>query len=158
MNLYPAHGRKSYLRYSWIFLAVATICATSTSAQVSPSETKPRIIVTADPELHGNNSLIRLLLYSSDLDIEGLVYAGSQFHWKGDGQGTKWFFPGREYDRFQMDICPCESWRWADDERFIHDIVDAYVQAYPNLIVHHVDYPQPEYFRSKIRYGNIEFD
>jgi hypothetical protein len=36
---------------------------------------KPRIIITADPELDDNNSLIRLLLYSSDLKIEGLIYA-----------------------------------------------------------------------------------
>ena len=41
--------------------------------------------VYADPELDDNNSLIRLLLYSSDLTIEGLVYASSQFHWKANG-------------------------------------------------------------------------
>lgn len=73
---------------------------------------RPRIVITADPELDDNNSLIRFLLYSSDVSIEGLVYASSQFHWKGDGKGTKWFVPGREYARFGLDKCPCESWRW----------------------------------------------
>jgi hypothetical protein len=47
---------------------------------------RPRIVVTCDPELDDNNSLIRFLLYSSDLDVEGLVYTSSAFHWKGDGK------------------------------------------------------------------------
>src|SRR5690348_6685550 len=51
---------------------------------------RPRIVVTADPELDDNNSLIRFLLYSSDFQVEGLIYASSGFHWKGDGKGTKW--------------------------------------------------------------------
>ncbi len=122
------------------------------------TEAKPRIIITADPELDDNNSMIRFLLYSSDVQIEGLIYASSMFHWKGDGKGTKWFVAGREYDRFGMNQCPCESWRWAKDERFIHDIVDAYAKSYPNLKIHNKEYPTPEYLKSKIRYGNIEFD
>ena len=60
---------------------------------------KPRVIITCDPELDDNNSLIRFLLYSTDFDIRGLIYASSQFHWKGDGKGTTWWVPGREYDR-----------------------------------------------------------
>ncbi|MCU0324595.1 MAG: DUF1593 domain-containing protein [Spirosomaceae bacterium] len=122
------------------------------------SEAKPRIVITADPELDDNNSLIRLILYSTDLQIEGLIYASSQFHWSGDGKGTKWHVPGREYDRFGMNQCPCESWRWAKGEKFIHEIINAYAKAYPNLKVHNKDYPTPEYLKSKIRYGNIEFD
>ena len=119
---------------------------------------RPRIVVTADPELDDNNSLIRFLLYSSDLEIEGLIYASSQFHWKGDGKGTKWYVPGREYSRFGLDTCPCVSWRWAKDERFIHDAVDAYAKVYPNLKAHNSNYPSPDLLKSKIRYGNIEFD
>jgi hypothetical protein len=130
----------------------------STNAQEITSQSGPRIVITADPELDDNNSLIRFLLYSSDLQIEGLVYASSGFHWKGDGKGTKWYVPGREYARFGMDKCPCESWRWAKDERFIHDAVDAYEKVYKNLKVHNPNYPTPEQLRSTIRYGNIEFD
>lgn len=128
------------------------------AAQSTTKEPKPRIIVTADPELDDNNSLIRFILYSAELDIEGLIYASSQFHWKGDGKGTRWFVPGREYDRFKMNECPCTSWRWAEGERFIHDIVEAYEKSYPNLKIHNPGYPSPEYLKSKIRYGNIEFD
>ncbi|MFM1878031.1 MAG: hypothetical protein RLZZ241_897 [Bacteroidota bacterium] len=119
---------------------------------------KPRIVITTDPELDDLNSLLRFLLYSTDFQIEGLIYASSQFHWKGDGRGTKLRVPGREYTRFGLDMCPCESWRWNPEETFIHDAVDAYAQVYENLIIHHREYPNPEVLRSKIRYGNIEFD
>ncbi len=120
---------------------------------------RPRIVVTADPELDDSNSLVRFLLYSTDFDIEGLVYASSQFHWKGDGKGTKWFVPGREYTRFGLkDVCPCTSWRWAEGERFIDDAVEAYAKAYPNLKIHNPDYPDPSELKRKIRIGNIEFD
>ena len=63
-------------------------------AQPPGNERKPRIVITADPELDDNNSLIRFLLFSSDVQVEGLIYASSGFHWKGDGKGTKWFVPG----------------------------------------------------------------
>jgi len=128
------------------------------NAQAFIDQPRPRIVVTADPELDDNNSLIRFLLYSTDMEIEGLIYASSQYHWKGDGKGTKWYVPGREYDRFGMNVCPCESYRWAEDERFIHDVVEAYEKVYPNLKVHDPDYPTPDHLKSKIRFGNIEFD
>ena len=119
---------------------------------------KPRIIVTADPELDDNNSLIRFLLYSDQFDIDGLIYASSQFHWKGDGKGTTFMVNGREYTRYGLNLCPCESYRWRKDERFIHDAVDAYEKVYHNLLKHNSNYPQPGYLRSKIKYGNIEFE
>ncbi|WP_051315218.1 DUF1593 domain-containing protein [Algoriphagus terrigena] len=131
---------------------------TQANCQTNLTSAKPRIIITADPELDDNNSLIRLILYSSDLQIEGLVYNSSQFHWSGDGKGTKWFVPGREYDRFGMNECPCTSWRWTEGERFIHDIVEAYEKSYSNLKIHNPNYPDPEKLESVIRYGNIEFD
>jgi len=125
----------------------------SAHAQSSVNNTKPRIVITTDPELDDNNSLIRFLLYSSDVDIEGLIYASSGFHWKGDGKGTKWYVPGREYARFGLDTCPCTSWRWAKDERYIDNAVDAYAKVYPNLKIHNPDYPSPDILKSKIRFG-----
>ena len=104
---------------------------------------KPRVVVTTDPELDDSNSLIRYLLYSTDFRTEGLVYASSQFHWKGDGTGKKWSVPNREYFRFGLNLCPCESWRWAPGERFIDDAVDLYERVYPNLRVHHATIPRP---------------
>ena len=63
------------------------------------------------------------------------------YHWKGDGKGTLWYVPGREYARFGLDTCPCISWRWANNERFIDDAVEAYGKVYPNLKVHNPNYP-----------------
>lgn len=123
-----------------------------------PRAQKPRVVVTTDPELDDSNSLVRFLLYSTDFRTEGLVYASSQFHWKGDGTGKLWFVPGREYRRFGLNLCPCESWRWAPGERFIDDAVDIYERVYANLRVHHPDYPAPAELRSRIRWGNVEFD
>jgi hypothetical protein len=141
-------------------------CATSSPHQTTDvqggtaaqNEQKPRVIVTTDPELDDSNSLLRYLLYSTDFRTEGLVYASSQFHWKGDGTGKKWAVPNREYFRFGLNLCPCESWRWAAEERFIDDAADLYERVYPNLSVHRADYPSPAALRSKIRWGNVEFD
>ncbi len=141
-----------------IGLIVMCFFANSAGAQISYKQVRPRIVVTTDPELDDNNSLIRFLLYSSDMQIEGLIYASSGYHWKGDGKGTKWFVPGREYTRFGLDTCPCESWRWSKNERFIDNAVEAYEKVYPNLKVHNPNYPPPDELKSKIRYGNIEFD
>jgi hypothetical protein len=157
MRSNPLRSKKSVRLYA-IGLLVICLFSNRLGAQHYNQQVRPRIVVTADPELDDNNSLIRFLLYSSDLKIEGLIYASSQFHWKGDGKGTKWFVPGREYSRFGLDTCPCPSWRWTKDERFIHDAVEAYAKVYPNLKVHNPSYPTPDELKSKIRYGNIEFD
>ena len=119
---------------------------------------KPRVVVTTDPELDDANSLIRYLLYSTDFRTEGIIYASSGFHWKGDGTGRKVSVPNREYSRFGLNLCPCASWRWAPDERFIDLAVDTYERVYPNLRVHNPSYPTPAELRSKIRWGNVEFD
>ena len=141
----------------------STLCcllflSTTTYAYAANKNNKPRIIITADPELDDNNSLIRFLLYSSEFNVEGLVYASSQFHWKGDGKGTKFMVPGREYTKYGLNLCPCTSYRWKEDERFIHEAVEAYEKVYPNLKIHNPSYPSPAYLKSKIKYGNIEFE
>lgn len=38
----------------------------------------PRTIITTDPELDDLNSMLRLLLYSNEIDIVGLVYSSSR--------------------------------------------------------------------------------
>jgi hypothetical protein len=113
---------------------------------------RPRTIVTADPELDDLNSMIRFLLYGNEVEIEGLVYASSRFHWRGDGAGTEFFLPDREYTE------PQRSWRWAPGERFIDDAVDAYAQVYDTLVTHDERYPPPDRLRSVIREGNVDFE
>jgi hypothetical protein len=145
-----------------LLAAALASCVTGSSrpggAVLSARADKPRVVVTTDPELDDSNSLLRYLLYSADFRTEGLVYASSQFHWKGDGTGRKFAVPNREYFRFGQKLCPCESWRWAPGERFIDDAVDLYEKVYPNLRVHDPDYPTPAALRSKILWGNVEFD
>ena len=128
------------------------------SAPVAPGTQKPRVVVTTDPELDDANSLIRYLLYSTDFQTEGLIYASSQFHWKGDGTGKKLSVPNREYSRWGLNLCPCESYRWARDEHFIDVAVATYARVYPNLRVHNSNYPTPSELQSKIRWGNVAFD
>src|SRR5579875_3368936 len=101
---------------------LALIVANPSWAQPSPSPApaRPRTIVTADAELDDSNSLVRFLLYSTDVQTEGLIYASSRFHWKGDGKGTTMNLPGREYSR----LGPQTSWRWRPGERFIDDAVE----------------------------------
>jgi len=137
-------------------------CATSGPGIASGAEVSarphPRVVVTTDPELDDANSLIRYLLYSSDFRTEGLIYASSGYHWKGDGTGRKLSVPNREYSRWGLDLCPCASWRWAADEHFIDIAVATYAQVYTNLRVHNPNYPIPSELQSKVRWGNVEFD
>ncbi|ODS52962.1 MAG: hypothetical protein ABS36_15800 [Acidobacteria bacterium SCN 69-37] len=124
----------------------------------TPAGKKPRVVITADPELDDLNSLIRYILMSDSFQTEGLIYTSSQFHWTGDGTGKTLNVPGREYNRNGLNLCPCTSWRWDPDERFIDDVVDAYEQSYPNLRVHSSGYPSPAELRSKVKWGNVQFD
>src|SRR5829696_6336192 len=107
------------LHYLALALAGASLAGCATAAGRAGEDAaatrapKPRVVVTTDPELDDSNSLLRYLLYSTDFRTEGLVYASSQFHWKGDGTGKKFSVPDREYFRFGQKLCPCESWRWA---------------------------------------------
>ena len=140
------------------FTAALLVVMLGCSATVASVPQKPRVVVTADPELDDANSLIRYLLYSTDFRTEGLIYASSQFHWKGDGTGKKLSVPNREYSRWGLNLCPCESYRWARDERFIDSAVATYARVYPNLRVHNPNYPAPAELQSKIRWGNVEFD
>ena len=105
-------------------------------AAVGVEDSRPRVVLMLDPELDDSNTLVRYLLYSNMFDTEGLVYTSSGVHWKGDGQGTLWFVPGREYDRFGLNLGPMPSWRWKEGEQFIHDAVEIYAEVYPNLKVH----------------------
>ena len=132
--------------------------ASPLSSQTDRTPVRPRTIVTTDPELDDSNSLVRFLLYTNEVTTEGLIYASSQFHWRGDGKGTLFSVPNREYSRGGVNLCPCTSWRWNPAVHHIDEAVDVYAKVYPNLKVHDANYPTPEYLKSKIREGNVEFE
>src|SRR5262249_41373028 len=118
----------------------------------------PRVVVTTDPELDDANSLIRYLLYSTDFRTEGLIYASSQFHWKGEGAGKKLSGPNREYSGWRRNRCPGESYRWPPGERLLDEAREADQQGDLNVRVRDPNYPPPALLKSKIRWGNVEFD
>lgn len=109
--------------------------APSSSAPAAP----PRTIVTTDPELDDLNSLLRMLLYSNEIDIAGLVYSSSQHHYRGDPA---------------IGLAPH---RWPEPGARLHidEAVDAYAEVYPNLVQHDERYPAPAHLRSLIRTGNV---
>lgn len=98
-----------------------------------------RIIVTTDPELDDLNSMLRLLLYSNEIDIAALVYSSSQFHQSGD----------------EALGIPAKRWPAAGDRLHIDEAVDAYALAYDNLVRHDPRYPTPESLRALIAVGNV---
>lgn len=104
------------------------------------NETPVRTIITTDPELDDLNSMLRLLLYSNEIDIAGLVYTSSQYHYAGDAARAvvpyRWPDPGSE---FHIDVA-----------------VNAYAKVWENLCVHDRRYPTPAYLRSVIRWGNVD--
>ena len=147
----------------------AVCCATAvngvaSSAGAAPTPLSPeavsqvgqqarhRTVVTTDMEQDDLASLIRYLFYTNDLDTEGIVYTSSKFHFAGDGKGTPFFLPGREY------TTPQTSWRWTGT-RTIQDIaLKAYAQVYPNLRTHDRAYPTPGELLSQVKVGNIDFE
>ena len=101
------------------------------------SRLKTRAIFTNDAECDDMNSFLHLLLYANDIDIEGLVLSSSVFHYEGDPAAG------------------IEPFRWAGGQ-WMWDYLDAYEQAYPNLIVHDPAYPTPDYLRSVTCIGNVK--
>jgi hypothetical protein len=61
-----------------------TLLAALAAGAAQAAGPKPRVIVTVDPELDDSNSMIRFLLYSSDYNVEGLIYASSEVHWRAN--------------------------------------------------------------------------
>jgi hypothetical protein len=128
--------------------------------------TLTRTIITTDGENDDMNSFMRLLYYTDDLDIAGLVYTSSVHHWKGDGthtlaqakaagiitsfNGETQHGPARSDDATQ--------WRWYGDTWMEDMITKNYSQVYPNLVKHDPNYPTPAELWSKVAVGNVDFE
>jgi hypothetical protein len=141
-----------------ISLVAATI-AMSIGASAARAENprhrhddRPRTVVTTDMEQDDLASLIRYLLYTNDVDTEGLVYTSGRYHWAGDGKGTEFFLPDREYKT------PQTSWRWTGTRTIQDQVLKAYAEVYPNLRRQDRGYPTPGELLAKVKVGNIEFE
>jgi len=95
----------------------------------TPTDDRPRVIVTSDGEIDDECSMIRFMLYANQWDIEGIVTSSSQYHWQGHS--------------------------WAGDD-WIEPYLDAYAQVYPNLVKHDPAYPTPAYLRERTALGNVK--
>lgn len=130
-------------------------------------DTMPRTIVTTDGEWDDQNSFIRLLYYSNELDIDGLVYGSAVHHWKGDGvhtlkearaAGILPNYRGQVNRGTGLNSEDATQWRWEPTgwiEEYLHDY---YSEIYPNLLKHDPNYPSPAELWSKVAVGNITFE
>ncbi|RRB05042.1 DUF1593 domain-containing protein [Larkinella rosea] len=126
----------------------------SASAIAQFPSTKPRTIVTTDGEVDDVDTFIRMLLYSNEFDIVGLVYSSSQWHYKGDGKGTKFT---SEMPNTAKRYGERTELRWPGTT-WMEEYIDKYANVYPNLIKHAKGYPTPDYLKSLVRVGNIDFE
>lgn len=98
---------------------------------------KARAIFTNDAECDDMNTLVHLLLYTNDIDLEGIVLSSSIYHYGGD------------------EARGIEPYRWAGGQ-WMWDYLDDYESVYANLLVHDPSYPTPDYLRSVTCIGNIK--
>lgn len=143
--------KKGLLIIGFILFAAMNLCQAQNGNSMS---NKPRTIITTDGELDDVDSFIRMLLYSNEYKVEGLIVSSSQWHYKGDGNGTKFT---SEMEMTKKLYGERTELRWPG-EQWIYDLVDAYGKVYPNLVKHSKDFPTHKYLRDRIRIGNIDFE
>src|SRR4051812_23714164 len=97
----------------------------------------PRVVVNTDGEGDDIASMHRLLLYTNDLDVEGIVATASRWHWAGDPSVG----------------IPANTWHGTN---WIPTLIDnGYRQAYPTLVANDPRYPRPERLLGVVKTGNI---
>jgi hypothetical protein len=137
------------------FRGLVAVCLIASVTQCHIINNRPpklRTVVTTDMEQDDLAALIRYMLYTNDLETQGIIYTSSRYHWAGDGRGTEFFLPGREYTTAQT------SWRWTGTTTIQDIVIPAYAEVYDNLRVHDSAYPSPEKLRSIVKIGNIDFE
>jgi len=140
---------------SWRFLSLAFIMLSAGHAALAqPERTKVKTIVTTDGEVDDQDSFIRMLLYSNEFDLVGLIYSSSQWHYKGDEKGTAFT---SELEMTAKRYGSQTSLRWPGTT-WMEAFIDKYAAVYGNLKTHAGGYPTPAYLRSIIRIGNIDFE
>ena len=123
-------------------------------AQSNPTAQKPRTIVTTDGELDDVDSFIRMLLYANEFKLEGLVYSSSQWHYKGDGKGTKFT---SEISSTAKRYGERTELRWPGTT-WMQELLTEYGKVQPNLLKHAKDYPTAAALKKLVKVGNIDFE
>ena len=88
------------------------------------NDEKPIVIITQDGEVDDRSSFMRLLLYTPDIDLRGIIATNSK--WQKNGHGLGW----------------------------INEAYGLYGQVLDNLLLHHPDYPSVEFLQSITVLGN----
>lgn len=132
-------------------IAILGLSSFTTNGQ---SAERPRTIVTTDGEVDDQDSFIRLLLYSNEFDLLGLVYSSSQWHYKGDGKGTTFI---SEMESTKSRYGERTELRWPGTT-WMQECIDRYATVYNNLIKHARGYPTPDHLKSIVKVGNIDFE
>ena len=114
----------------------------------------PRTIITTDGEIDDVDTFIRMLLYSNEYQVEGLIYSSSMWHFKGDGKGTLFT---SEMPMTNAMYGPIKELRWAGVQ-WMQELLTAYEKVYPNLSKNAKNYPTPFYLKSLVKVGNIDFE
>ncbi len=118
------------------------------------TDSRPRTIITTDGEIDDVDSFIRMLLYSNEFLIEGLVYSSSMWHFKGDGKGTKFV---SEMEMTRNLYGEKTDLRWPGTQ-WMQDLVIAYGEVYPTLSTHAEGFPTAAFLNGLIKVGNIDFE
>lgn len=122
---------------------------------VAAAKERPQTVVMTDGEVDDMDSFLRFLLYTNDVDVKGIIYTSSMWHYSGDGKGTlfesnmdwiKKYHPGKHTDL-----------RWCGTD-WIAEYIEKYRSVYPKLSQHDKDYPTPDKLQSLVKVGNIEFE
>ena len=132
---------------------------------------KIKTILTTDMEVDDRNSLIHLCLYLNEIDLRGVIYTSSQYHFNGDGIHTLGEITpnyrcsglaGLERPRKIQGTDPS-----AKDLKVFRPFPlgwienlwqKEYAEAYPYLLQQDPSFPSPEYLLSITKVGNIEFE
>jgi hypothetical protein len=85
---------------------------------------KPIVIITQDGEVDDKSSFVRFLLYTSDIDLRGIIATNSI--WQKNGHGIEW----------------------------IQEAIDLYGKVHSNLLIHNKHYPTVDYLKSITILGN----
>lgn len=139
-------------------IALSSVPALAAETPVTDTEDiRPRIIVTTDLECDDMNSLIHMALFFNDLDVDGIVYSASQYHFIGDGEHTL----GEINPNFcclDPDAENLISYRPMEMGWIENLWTNEYAEVYSSLRENDVRYPDPEYLISVTKVGNVEFE
>lgn len=121
----------------FVLMSITIFCDTQNKNKMLENEKlKARTVVTTDCELDDMNSLVRLMLYTNEIDLEGIVVTSSMFHYAGDPEkGIKPF-----------------NWTGMDP---LYDLINRYEKIFPNLKAQSKDFPTPDFLRKNSKLGNI---